>query len=153
MVQASDPAGNIRQVSLPLWSGTTIILTIGSLIYRVNQYQKHNDIEALIINGRTMVPIRLLANELNAEIQVEYEQKSKKVAKVIYNLDQIVIELFIYQTYALVNHQKVSLDVAPTIIRQRTMVPLRFVAENLKAQVIWDAKTQEINIKYWKPEA
>ena len=74
-------------------------------------------------------------------------------AKVIYNLDQIVIELFIYQTYALVNHQKVSLDVAPTIIRQRTMVPLRFVAENLKAQVIWDAKTQEINIKYWKPEA
>jgi hypothetical protein len=153
LIQASDPAGNINQVSLSLWSGTTIILTIGSLIYRVNQFQKHNDIEALIIKGRTMVPIRLLANELNAEIQVEYEQTSKKVAKVTYILDQIVIELFIDKTYAMVMRQKVSLDVAPTIIRQRTMVPLRFVAENLKAQVVWDAKTQEINIKYWKPEA
>lgn len=152
-ISATDPAGNISQSSLELWSGTTIILTIGSLIYRVNQYQKNSDIEALMINNRTMLPIRLLANELHAEIQLEFDPKSKKVKKVTYYLDQITIDLFINETYAMVNQKKVKLDVAPTIVRDRTLVPLRFVAENLNAQVNWDAQTMEISIKYWKLEA
>jgi hypothetical protein len=151
-IVATDPAGNITQFSLELWSGTTIKLTIGSLSYQVNQYQKNSDIEALIINSRTMVPIRLLANELQAEIQLEYEHKSKKVSKVRYILDQTTIDLYINETYAMVNQKKVSLDVAPTIIRDRTLVPLRFVAENLNALVNWDAQLMEISIKYWKPE-
>jgi hypothetical protein len=152
-IQATDPAGNIRQVALTLWSGTTLTLTIGSSIYQVNQFQKHYDIEALIIESRTMVPIRLLANELGATINLEYDPKSKKLTKVIYELDQIKIELFIDQPYAIVNNRKINLDVPPRILRQRTMVPLRFVAENLNAKVNWDPQNQEITIKYWKPSS
>jgi hypothetical protein len=152
-IQATDPAGNIRQVALTIWSGTTLTLTIGSSIYQVNQFQKHYDIEALIIEGRTMVPIRLLANELGATINLEYDPKSKKLTKVIYELDQIKIELFIDQPYAIVNNRKINLDVPPRILRQRTMVPLRFVAENLNAKVNWDPQNQEITIKYWKPSS
>lgn len=37
------------------------------------------------------------------------------------------------------------------IINGRTVVPLRFVSENLGAKVDWDAKTQTITITYLIP--
>lgn len=38
-------------------------------------------------------------------------------------------------------------DVAPVIRNDRTMLPARFIAENLGAQVTWDGKKQEVIIK------
>jgi hypothetical protein len=38
--------------------------------------------------------------------------------------------------------------VVPVIINNRTMLPLRFVTENLGATVGWDAATQTITIRY-----
>lgn len=38
-------------------------------------------------------------------------------------------------------------DVAPKIVKDRTMLPARFVAENLGAEVTWDEEKQEVTIK------
>jgi hypothetical protein len=51
---------------------------------------------------------------------------------------------------AIVNNKKVVLDVPPEIKNGRTFVPIRFVSENLGAQVEWEASTQTITIKYPK---
>lgn len=45
-----------------------------------------------------------------------------------------------------VNGQEVKTDVPAYINQGRTMVPIRFVAEALKAQVDWDAKTRSVSI-------
>ena len=41
--------------------------------------------------------------------------------------------------------------VVPQILNSRTMLPLRFVAESLGADVQWEASTQTITITYPQP--
>ena len=48
---------------------------------------------------------------------------------------------------AYVNGEAKTLDAAPVIKNDRTMLPVRFVAENLGAEVLWDAATQTVTIK------
>jgi len=50
------------------------------------------------------------------------------------------------QAQALVNNRVVMLDVAPRVRNGRAMVPLRFVAEALGAEVTWQAGTQTVEV-------
>ncbi|MCD6107236.1 MAG: copper amine oxidase N-terminal domain-containing protein, partial [Caldisericaceae bacterium] len=50
--------------------------------------------------------------------------------------------------YASVSGKKVLLDSPPLIVKGRTMVPLRFIAETLGAEVTWDEATKSITIIY-----
>lgn len=45
-----------------------------------------------------------------------------------------------------INGKEVSMDVAPMIVNNRTMVPLRFVAENFGLQVDWNDHSRKITI-------
>ena len=58
------------------------------------------------------------------------------------------VELWIDKNEILVNGQKKEMDVAPTVINGRTMIPVRFAAENLNAEIVWDGDNQKITIKY-----
>jgi hypothetical protein len=54
----------------------------------------------------------------------------------------------------LVGGKKVAVDpanakVVPVIINGRTMLPLRFIAENLGLDLAWDAATRTISFTYW----
>jgi hypothetical protein len=42
------------------------------------------------------------------------------------------------------------MDVPPMLLHERTMLPLRFVSENLGSKVDWDGKTKSITISYTK---
>jgi hypothetical protein len=151
-IEAIDPAGNSTEIKLTLWGGITLLLQIGSSICYVNQQAKEMDVAPLLIQGRSLVPLRLLAEEFGASISIESDPRSGSVKKVRYELAHIDIELWIDQTTAMVNGKAVSLDVAPRIVQQRTMIPLRFVAENLQAKVDWNASSQSITITYWSLE-
>jgi len=48
---------------------------------------------------------------------------------------------------AVVNGYEVPLDVAPAIVNSRTVVPLRFVAENSGSFVDWNPEDKTISIK------
>ena len=47
---------------------------------------------------------------------------------------------------AFFNEEKHTLDVAPKIINDRTMLPIRFIAESFKFSVDWNGKTETITI-------
>ena len=51
-----------------------------------------------------------------------------------------------YAHYLYVGETANTLDVAPTVINDRTMLPIRFIAESFKFNVDWDEKTQTITI-------
>jgi hypothetical protein len=51
----------------------------------------------------------------------------------------------------MVNDEQVSLAVAPMIVNGRTLVPVRFVSENLGSKVDWDGKLQRITITFPSP--
>ncbi len=150
IIEATDSAGNISQKEWKLWAGVTLLLTIGSEVVVVNDQNKFIDVAPLIINGRTLVPLRILAEEFGAELGIEFDAKSGKVTMVTYELNQIKIELFINKYEALVNGEQVLMEVPAMIINGRTLVPLRFVAESLQAEVKWDAVSESITIVYWE---
>lgn len=100
-----------------------------------------------IIDGRTYIPARAVFSEMGAHIDWDGE---KKQVTVDYN--DIKIEMTIGSKTSIVNGEKIDSEVAPLIISDRTMIPLRFVGEALKANVSWDAKNYAAYVESPKKE-
>lgn len=100
------------------------------------------DVPPVIREDRTLIPARALFEELGADITWN---SSKKTVTVEYNDD--VILLTIGSKNATLNKLKVAMDVPAMIVEDRTMIPVRFVAENLGFDVEWDAKKYIVNVK------
>lgn len=90
-------------------------------------------------NGRTMVPLRFVAENLG--FQVAWEAKSRQIT--VRGGDRL-ITLWVGRSQAVVDGRKVALDTVPVIWQDRTMVPLRFVAETLGLAVHWDGTTRTV---------
>lgn len=95
----------------------------------------------VIINERTLVPIRALIEEIGGAIAWEEDTQN-----VIIALGKDIIILTIDSTTAFVNEEAKTLDTAPTTINDRTMLPIRFISENLGYKVDWNENEQLITI-------
>lgn len=91
------------------------------------------DVEPIHRNGRMLVPIRVIAEQTGATVQYDSAARQAIISK---QGKQIVIRLD--HATASVNGKTVTLDVPATIVKQRTLVPIRFVSEALGYQVKWD---------------
>ncbi len=101
-----------------------------------------DDVEPMIIDDRTMVPMRAIFEAMGAEVSwVEATQTVVGVGK-----DQTMVVLPIGSNQATVNDTTVTLDVPAQIVEDRTLAPLRFVGEALGATVAWDPVTRRIDI-------
>ena len=125
-------------------------LQIGNNIMYVNDIPKEIDVPPTIIEGRTLLPIRWVAEPLGASIGWDANEK-----KVTVSLKDTIIELWIGKNVARVNGVDTPIDpnnpkVVPMIIQGRTMLPVRFVAENLGSLVNWDPITKKVTIIYPK---
>lgn len=101
------------------------------------------DVEPYIKDGRTLVPFRGILEALGAEVIWNPDEKS-----VTTKSKTTEIYLKIGSNETLVNGEKVIIDVPAEITNSRTFVPLRFIAENLGATVLWDGTTRTITIEY-----
>lgn len=68
------------------------------------------------------------------------------IPRVTGEANKILINMQIGSKTAYVNGSPISLDVPPQIINGRTLVPIRFVSENLGADVGWDNDTRTVTI-------
>ena len=100
------------------------------------------DVAPFIEDGRTLVPMRAIFEGLGAD--VSWNETDKRVTG---TKAGIVVILHIGDKTAIVNGQPMELDVAAKIYNSRTMVPGRFIAETLGAQVDWDASTRTVKIQ------
>jgi len=99
------------------------------------------DVQPVIINNRTMVPLRGIFEELGAS--VEWNQSTKTVTA---RKDDTVIILKIGDISPTVNGQVVPISQPAVVTRGRTLVPLRFIAESLGVNVRWDSSSQMVII-------
>jgi len=60
--------------------------------------------------------------------------------------ESITLELWVDKQQAVVNGKQVTLDVPPTVVKGRTLVPLRFIGEALGAKVDYEAKARKITV-------
>lgn len=127
---------------------TVMVLQVGKSAFTVNGTSNTLDSPPVIRNGRTLVPIRAIIEALGGTVGWDGTARKATVA-----LGRVTIELWIGQSTARVNNISTRIDstnlkVVPEIINGRTMLPLRFVTENLGATVDWEPISQTITITY-----
>ena len=126
-----------------------VVFQIGNKIMYVNDIPQEIDVLPQIIEGRTYLPVRWIAEPLGATVDWDGYEK-----KVTVKLKETVIELWIDKNIAIVNGANTLIDlgnpkVVPVIIPPgRTMLPIRFIAENLGCKVDWDPALKEVKITY-----
>ena len=109
---------------------------------KYNNKQLQLDAQPYVKGGRTLVPFRKVLEAFGVEVSWNGEEQTitaKKTTTEIY--------LKIGVNYAYVNGSKVNLDVSPEITGGRTFVPLRFISENLGAEVKWDGTNKIVSIE------
>lgn len=115
---------------------------IGSNIYEINGVSKVMDAAPYIKGDRTYVPVRYLGYALGvAEADVVWDEATQKVTL---TKGDNVVEMTIGSTTITVNGEANTMDVAPEITNDRTMLPARYVAEGLGYVVGWDPGTQTV---------
>ena len=117
---------------------STVSMKIGSPYMfannKISKLDENNDqIMPLVIDGRTLVPVRVISEQFGAE--VEWDETTQTVyAK---NKDR-KISMQIGNNKYTINGVVNTLDVAPQIINDRTYIPLRAMAEALGKIVYWN---------------
>lgn len=87
-----------------------------------------------IVNGRTLVPLRVIFEELDAEVKWDAKTQTVHATRGKTNMS-----LKIGSTQTTLNGKTVRIDTPAMIKQGRTYVPLRFVSESLGAEVKWDS--------------
>ena len=109
------------------------------------------DTAPMIFGGRTLLPIRYVSEPLGAAVSWD-----ATLDQVTVQLGDKHIALWINNGTARVNGAETPIDpanpeVTPIIIPPgRTMLPLRFIAENLGCRVEWNAELREAMVIYPK---
>ncbi len=99
------------------------------------------DTEPTTINDRTMVPMRKIFEILGA--QIAWEDSTQTVTA---TQNGTTIVLTIGSDTAQLNGEAIQLDAAPTVVDDRTLVPVRFIAQSLGATVDWDEASSTVII-------
>lgn len=105
------------------------------------------DVPPIIINGRTLLPMRAVFECFGAEVMFDEETQTAIATK-----GDMKIEIPIDSEYVKVNGKTEQLDVPAMIYNNRTLVPIRFVAETLHATVEWDGENEIVQILLPAPE-
>jgi len=113
---------------------SVIMLVLGQTAYTVNSITYYANAAPFISDGRTMVPLRVVAEALGAEVDWIGETRT---ATIVGNGVSLALPLDV----PLPNNMG-----TPTSVGGRTFVPLAYVAEMLGATVGWDGATQTVTI-------
>lgn len=98
-----------------------------------------------IVKGRTLLPLRAIFEALGLE--VGWDSGTRTITG---SDDNTEIILQIDNINARVNGRDNVLDVPPQIIQDRTLVPVRFIAESLDLNVEWEEESRTVIISEFK---
>jgi titin len=148
----SDYSNEASATTMKAAESIIIRLYIDKTTYYVNDELKTMDAAPIIRESRTLLPIRYVAEALGANVDWNATER-----KVTITFKETTIELWIDKNSAKVNGEYKLIDatnpkVTPIIIPPgRTMLPIRFIAENLGCLVEWNANLREVKVTYPAP--
>lgn len=103
------------------------------------------DVAPVMREDRVLIPLRAVGEALGAYVQWEEGTQSILIGRrgvmqqlVLGNPNATIVSDY--------QEKETVLDVAPFTVNDRTMVPLRYVAENFQAKVDWDNDTNTVII-------
>lgn len=137
-------AETVRAIKLNLtYDGKTVEYREKEVKVFVDGEQLENlDMPAVIIDGRTLVPLRAIFEKMGAKVKWDPDLKM-----ITAETEDKNIVMFIDNKAGVVNGNAFNMDVAPKIINDRTMVPVRAIAEAIGASVLWDDETRTVRVE------
>ncbi|MHB8107685.1 MAG: stalk domain-containing protein [Candidatus Cryosericum sp.] len=132
----------------------TIVLRVGDPVMQVDGVRTYIDATGavpVIVRGRTMLPVRAIVEALGGKVSWDAVRRAVGIV-----LGTKTLELVIAKSLATVNGTSVAIDsanplVVPLIVKGRTMLPVRFVGEQLGAAVDWAPATQAVTLGFGGP--
>lgn len=124
---------------LGYYLGDIAELRIGSSVAKVNGMLYGLDAKPYTSEGRTLVPLRFIGDALGAKVDYEDGVVTAEMA------DRTVV-MTIGSTEYTLNGEVYTMETAPVIVNDRTMVPLRALSEALGLVVDWDGSTETITV-------
>lgn len=115
----------------------------------INDKWLYLDQEPILKNNRILAPLRGIAEALDYSVDWDAStntatlQDKNRIIKFTIGEDKASVNLFDDGAAP----KTVTLDVPAQNINGRVMVPVRFIAENIGAEVTWDEAAQRINIR------
>ncbi len=101
------------------------------------------DVEPIIENGRTLVPLRAIFEVMGCAVYY-YNEDGKQIVSAHRANDSLMLTIGENKMYF--NDKEISLDVPAKIKNGRTLVPLRAISEAFECEVFWDGETRTIYI-------
>ncbi|AWV35746.1 copper amine oxidase [Paenibacillus odorifer] len=126
---------------LPMMFQSSVKAATAPISIFIDGVRLSTDQAPVMVNGRTMVPLRAIFEAFNATIK--WNQKTQTVTA---TKDDTTIMLKIGSKTATINNKAVTLDVPGQNLKGRTMVPTRFVSESLGHDVGWNPSTKVVTI-------
>lgn len=111
----------------------------GNVRLYLNRTEMKPEVPARIVEGNTLVPVRIISEGIGANVSWNQEKQRVTIEK-----DGLAILLTIDRKEASVNGVLHTLEVPPVLDSGNTMLPVRFVSENLGLNVQWDALTRAV---------
>ena len=96
----------------------------------------------VIISDRTMVPVRAIYEALGAEVSWDATTRTASGEK-----NGIIVSVTIDEPKVSINYNKKGIDAPAVIVNDRTLVPVRALAEGFGVKVDWDATTRTVILK------
>ncbi len=95
----------------------------------------------IIMNDRTLVPLRAIFEALGAEVSWDDTAKTALAVK-----DDVKLSVKIGDSVMKANDKEIILDAPAQLVNSRTLVPLRAIAEAFGCNVEWDGETRTVTI-------
>ena len=136
------PTGSTSTPTRPTTPATSTTPTTDEIKVIVNGTTLAFDQPPIVVDGRTLVPLRAIFEALgatvewDAPVQAVYAERNGTFVTMQIGHD------ILYKN----SDEEIKLDVPPQIVNGRTLVPARAVAESFGADVKWDANTRTVTI-------
>lgn len=120
----------------------TTVFTVDSTAFTVDGVAQTLEVAPVVTDGRTMMPLRAAANA--AGVTNDNILFSNGVITIIRG--DRVAQFTLGSTTMVVNGVSFAMDVAPSLVQGRTLIPVRWVATALGVPVVWDAAARTITV-------
>jgi len=148
-----SPHARKGSASIDVGAPAPVVLTftIGSTKAMRNGTPVTLDAAPVIQNGRTLLPVRYVAEPLGATVSWTAGTQTVTIQRT-----GLTLALVVGKATAITNGRIVPIDpadarVVPVILLGRTMLPARFVAEQLGCAISYEPTTKVVTVTYPKP--
>ena len=123
------------------FSGISCFAAPADISVMVDGAKVEYDVKPIIMDSRTMVPIRKTADMLGAEVTWDDSIKTATIT-----LDGRVVKMKQNDPNIYVNDVRISMDTSAVNVDSRILIPVRYLAEALDSTVLWDHNQRIVEV-------